>query len=330
MATQDTTLTYSASLGLDQQAWDRVAHFALRAELMYDKLATEGPTKQSMPGSVVTFRFVNDLAVATTPLDERTDKDAVIPSSTPLSITLAEYGNVVKTTAFHKATGYIPLDPVVANLIGYNAGDTQDVLASNQLHAGTNVVYAGGKTARNLLNTTDKLTAADVRRAVAKLRGEKVKGAMGSKTYFGTIHPDVSVDFRTETGAANWRDPHTYSAPQNIWEGEVGIFEGVRFVESPRAGVVRDAGADIDGAGAGTALADVYQTLILGSEALAKAFPIVGGHGPNPHVVPGPVTDNLRRFVPMGWYWIGAYKIFRQEAVRRIESGSSLDNNATG
>jgi hypothetical protein len=41
--------------------------------------------------------------------------------------------------------------------------------------------------------------------------------------------------------------------------------------------------------------------------------------------VPGPVTDFLRRFQPWGWYWLGNYGIFRQAALLRIESASSVN-----
>jgi hypothetical protein len=71
--------------------------------------------------------------------------------------------------------------------------------------------------------------------------------------------------------------------------------------------------------------------LFLGQEALAKAHSLTDGNGPFPTVVPGPVTDHLRRFVPMGWYWLGAYGVFRQEAMVRLETGSSIGlNTATG
>lgn len=321
VVTPDTTLTYSTSLGLDQTAWDRVAYFALREPILFDDFATEGPTKQSMPGSVVTFRFVTDLAAATTPLDERSDLDAVIPSSTTLSITLAEYGNVIKDTKFAHATGYIPLDPITAELIGYNMGDTQDQLAADVLHAGTTVEYGGDATTRGGVGTGlvagDELTASLVRKQKARLRGSSVMPLKGGY-YVSTIHPDVALDLREETGDANWRAPHNYAQPNEIWTGEVGVFEGFRFVETARAGLITDGG---DGN------VDAYQTLFLGKQCLAKAFPIVAGFGPRPKVVPGPVTDHLRRFVPMGWHWIGAYKIFRQEAVRRVETASSIGAN---
>jgi len=40
--------------------------------------------------------------------------------------------------------------------------------------------------------------------------------------------------------------------------------------------------------------------------------------------VRGPVVDSLMRFNPVGWYWLGGYGIFRQAAIRVINSSSSL------
>jgi hypothetical protein len=70
----------------------------------------------------------------------------------------------------------------------------------------------------------------------------------------------------------------------------------------------------------------VYGTLFLGRQALAKAHSIVDGNGENPHIVPGPVTDYLRRFLPLGWYHLVGYGVFRQAALRRVESSSSIDD----
>lgn len=314
------TLLQRSSLDFDQEAWDRLAYFALRPELFFDSWATVKPTNQSTPGSVVTFSFVGELAPATTPLTETVDVTPVVYGDSKLSVTLNEYGNVVKDTRFLHATSYIPLNPVTANVLGYNAGVSIDTIVSNVLHGGTNVRYSGGGAARTDVIGTDELTARDIRVTVAELRNANVPTFDG--LYLSSINPDVAVDLREETGAAAWRDPHVYSKPEEIWRNEIGAFEGTRFIETPRAVQFADAG----GGGVGTK-ADVYATLIVGQQFLAKAVPVVAGFGPQPRIVPGPVTDNLRRFVPMGWYHLVGYGRFREEALRRIESGSSLDED---
>ena len=140
--------------------------------------------------------------------------------------------------------------------------------------------------------------------------------------YCGFMHPDVAVDFRSQTGSSSWRDPHTYSQPGEIWSGEIGAFEGVRYIETPRTPIFADAGSS-------TTTTDVYGTLILGRQALAKAYSNTDGNGAMPRVAPGPITDYLRRWVPMGWYWLGQYGIFRAASLYRVESASSIGQNST-
>lgn len=311
--------TTTSSVQYSQAAYDRMAYFALRPELYFDAVADVQPTRQSMPGSSVTFTIQSDLSVASTTLNESTDVSAVALATSQVTLTLSEYGNAVITTALLRGTAFVELDPVVANVIGFNAGISIDTVARDILKAGTNVRYAGQATSRNTVIPTDTLKAANVRRALADLRGANVATIGG--LYVAFIHPDVSYDLRSETGAASWRDPHTYSQPGEIWNGEIGAFEGFRFIETPRAPIFADAGSS-------TTLTDVYATLFLGRQALAKAFSVTDGNGAFPKVVVSPITDHLRRFVPMGWYWLGSYGRFREEALRRVESASSIGANS--
>lgn len=313
-------LTETSSVTWDQAAYERLAYFALRPELYFDGFADVRPTRQSMPGTSVTFNITADLAEASTPISEVVDVDPVVMSDSNVTVTLQEYGNVVKTTARLRGTSYLPVDEITINVVAFNAGVSIDTVARDIMAGGTNVTYVAGKTSRatiaagdHFATTTSRTGAESVRYVVAKLRGANVAPVGGA--YVGVIHPDVSYDFRGATGGANWRDPHTYSRPEGIFNGEAGQFEGVRFVESPRAPMFVDAGATNT---------DVYATLVFGKQALAKAWSMVEGNGPLPVVRPTPVTDNLRRFLGVGWYWLGGYGLFRQAALWRIESSSSI------
>ena len=314
-------MTTTGTSGWDSTAFDQYAYYALRPEIYFDMVADVQPTNQSHAGSAVTFTQVSDLAVASTALNESIDIDAVAMADSPVTVTLVEYGNAVNTTAKLRGTSYIDVMRTAANVVGFNAGISVDTVARDVLKAGTNVRYAGPGTATSRLTVSpgDTLAGNNVRRAVAELRGANVAPAKNG-LYVGWMHPDVSYDFRGATGGANWRDPHTYSSPEAIWNGEIGSFEGVAWVETPRAPLFADSGSS-------TTLTDVYRTMIAGRQALAKAYSYVDGNGPYPKVVPGPVVDKLRRFLPMGWYWLGGYGIFRQAALRAIESSSSIGTN---
>jgi hypothetical protein len=288
--------TQASSVSVDQAAYDRLAYFALRSELLFDQAADVQATNQAMPGSSVIFTIFSELAAATATLTETSDVTPVAMADSQVTVTLAEYGNTVNTTAKLRGTAFLDVDATAANLIGYNAGLSIDTVVQEILAAGDNVAYATGgastPTARVDMAVDDILTANDLRK---------------------------------ETGNASWNAPHINIDTANIYNGEIGTFESVRFIETPRAKVFTNA---FDGAGApGTG--DAYCTHIMGRQALAKAYSAIDGNGVVPKVVRGPVVDSLLRFNPIGWYWLGGYGRFREASLRRVEGASSIGANAS-
>jgi len=67
-----------------------------------------------------------------------------------------------------------------------------------------------------------------------------------------------------------------------------------------------------------TPVTRVYDTIVAGAQAMAEAV------AEEPHVVIGNVTDKLMRFRPMGWYGVLGFSVYRDEALYRITSGSSI------
>jgi N4-gp56 family major capsid protein len=302
----------------DQNAYEILAYFALRPQLYVDAFCDVKPTNQSMPGSAVIFNQTSDLSVASTTINESVDVTPAQISDAQVTVTLAEYGNSVFTTAKLRGVSYLPVDPIVANVVGFNAGYSLDTIARQTIQNGSNVRYGGTATTRATVIPTQTLAATNIRRAYTDLLAGNV--AMVGGYYVCYTHPHTTFDLRAETGAAAWRDPHTYSQPAEIWNGEVGEFEGFRFVVSSNAPLFADSGSS-------TTLTDVYGTICFGRQAMAKAFSTTDGNGAMPNVVLGPVTDSLRRFIPVGWYWLGGYARFREAAIRRIEVASSVGAN---
>jgi len=304
--------TPSNAAGLVQKAYDRLIEFELRATPLIRSVADKKPARQAMPGSSVALQIYNDMAVAKTALSEDVDPSAV-SLATPdiVNITLNEYGNATVVTRKLQLMSLADVDPAVANILAFNMADSIDELAQDALLAGTNVLYATGgtttATTTSGITSDDTITAVDIRTAVAKLRTNKASGRKGSLYWCG-IHPEVSYDLRAETGAGSWRNPHEYQSNNEIWAGEIGQFEGAYFVESPRLRKASDGASGIS----------VYRTFLCGQQALAEAV------AEEPHVVIGPVVDKLMRQRPIGWYGVLGHAVYRQEALYRIESASSI------
>ena len=292
-----------------QASLDQYVRAGLRHTPMLRSVADTRPVSPNMPGSSIKLYTYSDLAVATTPLNELTDPDAVaLPNPTSVTLTPNEYGNVSIATIKVKATSFHDVDPYQRDAIMWNMRDTLDVLVRDVISAGTNVIYSGTSNAATAdVAAGDVITADNVRKAVTKLRAA---GAPGKRedNYWCGIHPDVSADLRAATGAGSWQDLHKYAAPGQFWPGEVGTFEGAFFVESARMKYATD----------GTASATVYRTILAGAEALAEGVVV------EPEVRIGVVPDKLNRFYPLGWYGYLGWTRFREGCLYRIESASAF------
>lgn len=290
-------------------AIDMYVRAALRHQPILRSVADTRPVNVDRAGSSIKLFTQSDLAVATTPLNELTDPDAVaIPNPTSVTLTPNEYGNVTIASIKAGATSFADVDQMQLNQVAYNMRNTLDVLVRDVVSAGTNVIYSGtGNAATADVAAGDVLSATDVRKAVTTLRRNAAAGKRGDEYWCG-IHPDVSADLRSTTGVGSWQDLHKYAAPGNFWPGEVGTFEGAFFVESARMKTATD----------GTSSAQVYRTIFAGQEALAEGVVI------EPSVKVGVVPDKFGRFFPLGWYGFLGWTIFRQEALVRVESASNF------
>jgi N4-gp56 family major capsid protein len=241
--TSESTLT-----NLIQTAYDKYVEFNLRSEPMFRNFADKRPVDVTNPGATVVFQLHNDLSRVTSALTETSDVDAVAMNNTnKVQVTVNEYGNAVTTTERLALESLSAIDPAVADMLAYNQRDSLDAIVYNVLVNPATGRYTGTTASdETTVNGYDKTTAgspatlaaADVRKAVAKLRGASVQ-PRDNGMYMGLLHPDVSYDLRSEaasSGSNVWFQPHTYNEAGvgNIWIGEIGIYEGVKFVESPR------------------------------------------------------------------------------------------------
>ena len=298
------------------QAYDRLVEFALRSTPSFRAVADKKPVSQTHAGSSVLFQLYSDLAVATTALTETVDPDAVaVPATTTVAVTLNEYGNSIISTRKLDLFSLADVEPALANIIAYNMNDSLDTIVRSVLAGGTQVIreIAGAISTAAVtgVSATDTIKAKDIRYVVAKMRAANVVPRRGS-LYASYIHPEVSHDLRAETGTASWRQPHEYVDPSGIYAGEIGTFEGVAFIESPR---LPNSQA---GSGSGTTQTRVYDTFVMGQQALAEAV------AEEPHTVIGPVTDKLMRLRPIGWYGVLGWNLYRSEALYRIQTASSV------
>lgn len=322
-----TDVTSGASLGVNlvKTAYDKAVDFKLRSQPMYrSAVQVKRVSDLTQPGETVVFNLWNDLSpLADSDLDESAAATArAVPSTDTVSVTIREFGDVVIPTWRLRTYSFADVDEGIAQILARTLADDVDNRVRDALLAGTNILASNAgdvttTTTASGLGTDDVFSSKLVRSVVAKLRGASALPLKGNM--FGAyVHPDQSLDLQAETGAAGWRDPHTYSAAGNIWAGEIGSYQGCFFVETPRVYAPRD-GIDKDGAGAGTTLASVYRALFLGGQALAEAV------SEEPNITIGPITDPHNRHRPLGYHGAAGWSIYRQDCLWQVRTGSSND-----
>jgi N4-gp56 family major capsid protein len=219
-----------------------------------------------------------------------------------------EYGTAVTTTALLRGTSMIPIDPLVAERVGYNAGISVDTLARQALDVAS-ITYDDSSTATisQIGSSSDYLNSYLLQEAVASLQANNVRPVRGGQ-YVCVVSPYQAQHLKSDTTDTGWRYTvarNEGGAGNSIFMGEIGTYEGVRIIVNNH-------------------LTDNGMAYVMGAEALAKVYSDAPGFGPNPRVVVSPVVDRLRRFASIGWYHLVGYSVFRAEALVRIETESGL------
>lgn len=206
--------------------------FLGRAE--YEYIHKEGAQMRSQPknsGKVVNFTRHTPLATATTALTEGTNPAEVALTASTVAATLAEYGTTVKISRFLTLTSIDANNKEKIEVVGQNMGETLDELTRNELFTGATVQFAGAKAALTDLSASNTLSAAEIRKAVRTLKGNKARKYQGRGSWICKTGPFPAYDLMGDT---TWVNATTYSNNADlIYKGEIGLLYGTRFLESP-------------------------------------------------------------------------------------------------
>lgn len=305
-ATTDTGLSAEMQIFYDK-------HLLVNAQpsLVHDQFAQVRDIPKNN-GNTVQFRRFEPLPKALTPLTEGVTPKGQKLSVSKLTATVAQYGDYVPLTDLVQVETVDNILLETNQLLGQQAGSTLDTVSREVLNSGTSVYYCGGKTLRSALTPTDTLTCADVDFIVAVLKGQNVPRIDG-KYYAAIVHPHAMYDLKRDK---EWQDVKNYAAPEDRLTGEIGMYNGVRFVETSEAKTFEEAGAD---------KIRVYSTLFLG----ANAYGTTKIEGQGLKMIYKPLgsagsADPLDQRSTSGWKAIKVTEILTQTYMIRCESGSKF------
>lgn len=323
MATTTNTLRgagagYTTLTAENAEIYNRTMLERLTPELFFAKYGEKGMGNPKNNGDTVSYRRLNSLAVSTTELTEGVTPEAVGLDIVKITAQVKQYGNYAIVT---DKLDMMALDPIItetSELMGENAGESIDIIVRDIIAAGTNVMYAGGKTARNLVASTDKITALDVLKVRRQLKRNKVKPINlpdgKGKGYIWFIHTDVATDLMQtdEWKRANIDAPGSKNFP----EGAIGKMYGIYFMEADNAPKF---------AGAGASSADIYANLIIGRG--AYGVPDIKGSA-KPQIIVHPAgsagtADPLDQRSTIGWKALLTAVRLQELAIVRHECSST-------
>jgi N4-gp56 family major capsid protein len=297
-----------------KMAYDLAFNRVLDEQPTFRMFVSKRPERPSMPGSSIRLPLYDNLAdttvaAAKVPLDELADVDSTkLPETLYVDLTYEERGFSVTTTKKIGLMSFADIETEKAFQVARHSARTADSLVVDTAVTGTQKLYSSTHTAEGDIVAAEEADAADFRKAKTWLRTNSAQPWYGN-FHAAYVHPHIVHDLREETSAGGWRVPHEYGMSQErIWNGEIGEFEGMRFVEN--------ANARITATGSGSAL--VYRSFIMGREAIAEGMLV------KPGIVVSPVVDRLRRFYSLGWYMCGGWCLYRDKAMVQILTSSSL------
>ena len=195
--------------------------------------------KRTLPehnGKHVQFRRMIPYEACTEPLKEGVTPAGQEIQQTAFTAMVKPYGRHVELT---DELNFYQLDNMhqeVAKLLSDQAALSLDTICRDAICAGMNVQYAGGKTARSAITAADKLTPAEIKKAVRTLRRNNCQ-PFEDGFYHAIVHPDAIYDL---TADEQWIDVAKYQDKGKVERYELGCMYKVKFFESANAKVFKD------------------------------------------------------------------------------------------
>lgn len=281
--------------------------------LVHDQFAQ----KRNIPkngGKKIEFRKFDPLPKALTPLTEGVTPKGKKMSVTDITAEVSQYGDYILLSDVIQMTSIDPIVVEATEEIAEQAGKTLDTVTREVINAGTNVQYAGGAAARSAITAANVLNVMEVMKAVTTLKGQNAKPVGDS--FVAVLHPYVALDLMRDE---EYKEMFKYTNAKPMYEGEIGKFSNVRFVESTEAKIWNLAGDGVS----------VFSTLVIGKNAYGTTEIEGGGlqHIVKPLGSSG-AADPLNQRSTVGWKALKTAVMLVQQYMVRIESTASQYSKA--
>lgn len=261
-----------------RDAYSAEIFYAALPILKFDQFTTKKTELGTQPGRTINMQKYGSIKRGGM-LTEAVRMQTQGMSLSSQSVTVNEYGNAIGFSELLMQTSFFDQLAAASMLLGRDLAVVLDLALRDVVVTGLNTVFGGGKANRAALAVSDLFDTAVIKDAVELLETNNAPKWAGDH-YICFVHPHQARGLRDDN---DWVNASLYSGAGQIYTGEIGRYEDVRFVSTtvmpngansavdPVTGDFVDLGysAALDGtAGSGD---DVYQAVFFGEYSMGHA-----------------------------------------------------------
>ena len=245
--------------------------------MRFEEFAVRKQELNGAPGENIKFTLYNDITRGGE-LAEETALSSKAMSATQKTLTLKEWGNAIKVSEKLLRMSWDDVMGEASMLLGRDYAVVRDLAMRDALAAASvnDLFVDPTATVLSDLDATDTFDVESIRRAVEVLQTNDAPKFMGD-FYICFIHPHQAASLRRDQ---DWVNAQQYAGSRRIFNGEIGRWEDVVFIQTTHArnGAAASTApgyeASLDGTGA--AGADLYEALLFADQALfvADSLPV--------------------------------------------------------
>lgn len=196
-------------------------------KLRFAQFAKKKTDLQTAPGGAIKFTKYSTIERGGK-LTEGVNLSEKSMSSSEQVITVEEYGNATAISEKALQLSFNDEMQEAATTLAIDMAQVLDSELKDVALSTTNQVYGGGKTSAGTLAVNDGFTASTIKDVVEALSTNNAPKIDG-QYYICVAHPHQLRQLRSDP---EWISAHSYVGVDNIYRGEEGMFEGVRFVST--------------------------------------------------------------------------------------------------
>lgn len=248
--------------------YSREIEFKALPIMRFSQFATQKTELGVEPGLTISMLTYDNLKLGGA-LEEMKSMTTQALSGSMKQITVQEHGNAVSNSELLIQSSFDDIMATTTTLLGRDYALVMDCELRDVALSGTNVVYAGKKTARKDITASDKMQVSTIKDAIEILATNNAPKYQ-NLYWICFVHPHQSRDLRDDSA---WINASNYGAPEQLFNGEIGRIDDTRFIETtlmcngkcaqtdPAFKAELKKGAS---SGDGTLAVDVFQSVIFG------------------------------------------------------------------